>query len=214
LNPLLEACATKNPKLTLIALGGLQKLIQIESVPPRFLSAVIGTLRIQAESASDQVQLKILQTLLLAISPSSVETHPTVLTGGTKELLQGSLLQALGICLRLHGMKNPSIRNTAFAALRQMVTLLFDRVSKLYKLEWKSLSGEDKIKVHRLTEGNSTLYPIAKTSPPGIHSTSEFPTSQDFEKEISKKLVSLEKSAKVFDYGGGLKITATSITSS
>jgi len=48
----------------------------------------------------------------------------------------------------------------------------------------------------------------------GIHTTLEFPTAQDFESQINKKLITLDKSAKLFDYGGGLKFSATSITSS
>jgi len=48
----------------------------------------------------------------------------------------------------------------------------------------------------------------------GIHAMLEFSTSQDFEVQISKSVISLEKSAKLLDYGGGLKITAASLTSS
>jgi len=48
----------------------------------------------------------------------------------------------------------------------------------------------------------------------GIHSTLEFTTSQDLEIHISKKLALLEKSLKMFDFGGGLKIAASSLASS
>jgi hypothetical protein len=127
LRPFLLACATKSAKLTTLALSSLQKLVSLTPLSARFLATIMGTLRIQAESEDQNVQLKILQTLLLTISPSSVECG---------ELLQGSLLQALSICFRLFlQKKSMTIHHTAFAALRQVVTLLFDRVT------WQSQNG-------------------------------------------------------------------------
>jgi len=46
----------------------------------------------------------------------------------------------------------------------------------------------------------------------GIHTTLEFPSSQDFDVNISKKLASLDKSAKMFDFGGNSKIAVSSLT--
>jgi hypothetical protein len=83
------------PKLTILALGSIQRLLTIEPANQKLLSTVIGTLRVQAESDDEGVQLKILQTLLQAISSRTIE------------MLQGSLLQALGICFRLYALKTP-----------------------------------------------------------------------------------------------------------
>ena len=65
------------------------------------------------------MQLKILQTLLLCISPVSIACG---------EILTGSLLQALGVCFRLFSSKNGMIANTSSAALRQVIQLLYDKI--------------------------------------------------------------------------------------
>lgn len=119
--PFLLACAAKTPKVTVLSLNGLQRLLSIDAVSADILSSVIGTLRIQAESDDETVQVKILQTLLLALgSPSALA-----------RVEEGALSQALGLCFRLHGGagRSPMITNTATATLRQVVALLFDRVS-------------------------------------------------------------------------------------
>lgn len=116
--PLLLACATKLPKLVVFALASVQKLLAVDAVTPEILSSVIGTLRIQAESDDESILLKILQTLLLAISPQRALVV----------VEEAALSQALGLCFKLNSSANPMISNTASATLNQVVTLLFDRV--------------------------------------------------------------------------------------
>lgn len=130
LRPFLLACATKNPQLTVLALSAIQRLFSLDSISARFLSTVLGALRIQTESTNEKVQVRVLQTLLQALSPRAIQTT---------ELLRGCLLQALGICFKLYDNKNPVIRHTAFAALRQVVELLFDHVQEqLQAAGWDS----------------------------------------------------------------------------
>ena len=119
LRPLLLVTSAKQPKLTIIALSSLQKLLGLTPLTPRFIATIIGTLRIQAEDTDQAVQLKILQTLLLCIAPSSIACG---------EILTGSLLQSLGITFKLYASKSGVISNTSSAALRQVLTLLFERV--------------------------------------------------------------------------------------
>lgn len=38
----MQACSTKSPKLTVLALGAIQRLLSIEPVNPRFIGTVIG----------------------------------------------------------------------------------------------------------------------------------------------------------------------------
>ena len=121
LRPLLLVTSAKQPKLTLVALGSVQKLLSLVPLTPRFIATVIGTLRIQAEVEDGAVQLRILQTLLLCIAPASIACG---------EILTGSLLQSLGICFRLFASRSPVIHNTSSAALRQIVSLLYDKVQQ------------------------------------------------------------------------------------
>ena len=72
LRPFLLACSAKQNKLIFIGLEGMQKLLSLQPIPEAFLGLVIGTLRIQAENNDNRVQLKILQSLLLAVSPTSI----------------------------------------------------------------------------------------------------------------------------------------------
>ena len=51
---------------------------------------------------------------------------------------QDSLLQALGICTRLHGAKSPTVAHTSLAALRQVVALQYDRVSHMMEGQFQS----------------------------------------------------------------------------
>ena len=69
LQPFLIACATKSTKVTTLALGAIQRLLSVGAVVGAQPGTVIGTLRIQAESKDQTVQLKILQTLTLALAP-------------------------------------------------------------------------------------------------------------------------------------------------
>jgi hypothetical protein len=126
--PFLLACATKQPKLIVVALSGIQKLLSATPTSQHFLELTMGTLRIQAESDDAQVKLKILQTLLLAISPNTAESD---------QLSQSALLQGLSVCFRLFGNSDPIIHNTAFAALRQAISLLFERVERPIREEWR-----------------------------------------------------------------------------
>ncbi len=109
-----------------------QRFLMMEYVPSRFVASVIGLLRIQAESRDEKVQVKVLQTLLLAITPKSFARGRAY---ATELVASGTVLAAVGICIRLFDVARAAnsslIHNTAFAALRQLVTLLFDHVQAL-----------------------------------------------------------------------------------
>ena len=98
----------------------IQRLIMSPPVHPSFTSAVLNILRTQAENNDEALRLKITQTIMLLISSAS---H-----GDASDLIGGSFLNALVICLRLCSCKEKSVANTATAALRQLVELLMERV--------------------------------------------------------------------------------------
>jgi len=72
------------------------------------------SLSLQVEAEDETVKLKILQTVV------SLLTTYTTIHGE-------SLSQCLCMCFRLHKNKGVSVKNTASATLRQVVTMLFDR---------------------------------------------------------------------------------------
>ena len=143
LRPLLLVTSAKLPKLTLIALSAIQKLLTLSPLNPRFISTIVGTLRIQAETDEPAVQLKILQTLLLCISPVSLSCG---------EILTGSLLQALGVCFRLFSSKNAMIANTSSAALRQIIQLLYDKMQTDALEQEQAVLAEKRAEIRRLSE--------------------------------------------------------------
>ena len=143
LRPLLLVTSAKQPKLTLLALSALQKLLTLSPLHPRFISTIVGTLRIQAETDDAAVQLKILQTLLLCISPVSIACG---------EILTGSLLQALGVCFRLFSSKNAMIANTSSAALRQIIQLLYDKIQSDAVEQDAAVTAEKRAEIRRLSE--------------------------------------------------------------
>jgi hypothetical protein len=115
--PFLLACAAKSTKLTIISLNALQKLLALDAASAEILSSVIGTLRIQAECEDEAIQVKILQTLLLAVGSAPAMAR----------MEENALSQALGLCFRLHGGagRSPMITNTATATLRQVRVRVF-----------------------------------------------------------------------------------------
>ena len=143
LRPLLLVTSAKQPKLTLIALSAIQKLLTLSPLNPRFISTIVGTLRIQAETDDPAVQLKILQTLLLCISPVSIACG---------EILTGSLLQALGVCFRLFSSKNGMIANTSSAALRQVIQLLYDKIQTDAVEQEAAVLAEKRSEIRALSE--------------------------------------------------------------
>ena len=60
-------CATKNSKVTSIALGSLQRLITLRAVPQPAVQNIINTMN-DCMSQGVDIQLRILQTLLSLIT--------------------------------------------------------------------------------------------------------------------------------------------------
>ena len=143
LRPLLLVTSAKQPKLTLLALSAIQKLLTLSPLNARFIATIVGTLRIQAETDDPAVQLKILQTLLLCISPVSIACG---------EILTGSLLQALGVCFRLFSSKNGMIANTSSAALRQVIQLLYDKIQTDALEQEPTALAEKRADIRQLSE--------------------------------------------------------------
>eukprot|EP00736_Rhodelphis_marinus_P006999 Rmarinus@m.18023 len=115
LTPFVLACQSKYSKIAVVAIGDIQKLLAHDAVAPRSLGTVLSVLRYQAETGEEAAQLKCLQTLL------------TLLTS-KYTLNDDELREILETCFRLHSSKRVVVHNTATATLRQVISLLLDRV--------------------------------------------------------------------------------------
>nr|CAH0104416.1 unnamed protein product [Daphnia galeata] len=113
LYPLIQGCETKDPKLTKVCLGAIQRFITYDLLDEKGAKYVINVMWLLMENNIDEV--KVLQTAALLLT--------------TSNLVKGdSLSKCLVLCFRLHFAKDATIGNTAGATVRQLVSLVFERV--------------------------------------------------------------------------------------
>ncbi|KAI9558503.1 hypothetical protein GHT06_015291 [Daphnia sinensis] len=113
LYPLIQGCETKDPKLTKVCLGAIQRFITYDLLDEKGAKYVINVIWLLMENNVDEV--KVLQTAALLLT--------------TSNLVRGdSLSKCLVLCFRLHFAKDATIGNTAGATVRQLVSLVFERV--------------------------------------------------------------------------------------
>ncbi|KAK4313902.1 hypothetical protein Pmani_014784 [Petrolisthes manimaculis] len=113
LYPLVQAAETKDAKIVKLSLSLMQRLIVAGVVDGCSGEHVVETLWMLMEAGVEE--LKVLQTVTLLLT-----TNPTI---------QGhSLAKALVLCFRLHFTKDATVVNTASATVRQLVSVVFERV--------------------------------------------------------------------------------------
>ncbi|GAB0089087.1 Protein MON2 homolog [Sergentomyia squamirostris] len=113
LYPLVQGCESKDVKIIKFCLGMMQRLITQQVVDHKGARYITDTLWILMENGTEEV--KVLQTVTLLL------TTNTVVHGET-------LAKTLVLCFRLHFTKNSTTINTAGATVRQLVSLVFERV--------------------------------------------------------------------------------------
>uniref|UniRef100_T1GWJ8 Mon2/Sec7/BIG1-like dimerisation and cyclophilin-binding domain-containing protein n=1 Tax=Megaselia scalaris TaxID=36166 RepID=T1GWJ8_MEGSC len=114
LYPLYQGCETKDLKIIKFCLGMMQRLITQQAVDQKGARYITDALWMLMEHNIEEV--KVLQTVTLLL------TTNTVVHGDT-------LAKSLVLCFRLHYTKNITIVNTAGATIRQLVSLVFERVN-------------------------------------------------------------------------------------
>ncbi|KJE91042.1 hypothetical protein CAOG_02242 [Capsaspora owczarzaki ATCC 30864] len=114
LAPLLMACDSKAPKLVQVAINSVHKLISHNAISQSMVGPVINTLWQLMEESLEEV--KILQCCLSFIT-SSLLLHDETLS------------KVIVVCFRLYFKKDALTTNTAAATLRQILTVVFDRVT-------------------------------------------------------------------------------------
>ncbi|PLW12876.1 hypothetical protein PCANC_17545 [Puccinia coronata f. sp. avenae] len=114
--PITMACATKNAKVVVIALGSLQRLIGMDAVPASKIPQIVNLLS-TVLPLGVEIQLRILQTL------------PSLFTRCSQYLHDDLLADALLLCFRLQDSRIGVVSSTAAATLRQLVMVVFEGVA-------------------------------------------------------------------------------------
>ncbi|CAH0562136.1 unnamed protein product [Brassicogethes aeneus] len=144
--PLSQGCETKDVKIIKLCLQIMQKLITHQLIDQKGAMYITNTLWTLMESGIEEV--KILQSVTLLL------TTNTIVHGDT-------LAKTLVLCFRLHFAKNSTTINTAGATVRQLVSLVFERVV----VEDERISGEN-IATSVPREFNVEEFKIATGTPP------------------------------------------------
>ncbi|RPA82192.1 hypothetical protein BJ508DRAFT_208402 [Ascobolus immersus RN42] len=113
--PFIQACKTKNAKVSAIGVGSLQRIIVSKALARSRLKEAVDALRDGAQLGVD-VQLKILQSL------------PAILQNYGDEVNGPLLSDILHLCSTLQAGKNAIVNNTAAATFLQLVVSTFDKV--------------------------------------------------------------------------------------
>lgn len=111
--PFLMGCGTKEPKITQLCLAAIQRLMSHEVVSEPAAGNIINMLWQLMENGLEE--LKLLQTVLVLLTTNTV-VHDEVLS------------KAIVLCFRLHFTKDNITNNTAAATVRQVVTVVFERM--------------------------------------------------------------------------------------
>uniref|UniRef100_A0AAQ5YSR5 Protein MON2 homolog n=1 Tax=Amphiprion ocellaris TaxID=80972 RepID=A0AAQ5YSR5_AMPOC len=111
--PFLMGCGTKEPKITQLCLAAIQRLMSHEVVSEAAAGNIINMLWQLMENGLEE--LKLLQTVLVLLTTNTV-VHDEVLS------------KAIVLCFRLHFTKDNITNNTAAATVRQVVTVVFERM--------------------------------------------------------------------------------------
>ncbi|XP_073756821.1 protein MON2 homolog isoform X7 [Callorhinus ursinus] len=140
-------CGTKEPKITQLCLAAIQRLMSHEVVSETAAGNIINMLWQLMENSLEE--LKLLQTVLVLLTTNTV-VHDE------------SLSKAIVLCFRLHFTKDNITNNTAAATVRQVVTVVFERMVA------EDERHRDIVEQPVLIQGNSnrrsvsTLKPCAK----------------------------------------------------
>ncbi|KAG0558241.1 hypothetical protein KC19_10G013800 [Ceratodon purpureus] len=120
----LLACESRNNKLSIMGLAGVDKLIAHDAVAPSVLPSILAALKERSDMTEEIVQLKTLQLSL------------TILQSQLYPRDEDQMAIILGLCLRLLGnsRNSDSVHSTAVATVRQAVALIFDSVLRAENL--------------------------------------------------------------------------------
>ncbi|KAB1270414.1 Protein MON2-like protein [Camelus dromedarius] len=149
--PFLMGCGTKEPKITQLCLAAIQRLMSHEVVSETAAGNIINMLWQLMENSLEE--LKLLQTVLVLLTTNTV-VHDEALSK------VGSLfVKAIVLCFRLHFTKDNITNNTAAATVRQVVTVVFERMVA------EDERHRDIIEQPVLVQGNSNRRSVSALKP-------------------------------------------------
>ncbi|XP_014213732.1 protein MON2 homolog isoform X2 [Copidosoma floridanum] len=113
LYPLVQGCESKDVKISKFCLNTMQRLITQQAIDQKGARYITDALRTLIKAGIEEV--KVLQTVTLLLTSNSLVHGET-------------LARNLVLCFRLHFTKDSTTINTAGATVRQLVSLVFERV--------------------------------------------------------------------------------------
>ncbi|KAJ5072972.1 protein mon2 [Anaeramoeba ignava] len=122
LSPFKIGCQTKQIKVVLISINAFTKLIKSNTLSQSGLRIILQSIKEVYNLKDENLKIKILQVLLTLLSTSSKVTGDI-------------LADILSITLNLNLTKNPVIHQTSTASIRQICSIVFDRIKEHDKEE-------------------------------------------------------------------------------
>lgn len=113
MEPFFMGCDTKSPKMVQVSINAIQKMIIFECINSMASSNLLNCLWSLMENGIEEV--KILQTITLLLTTNQL-------------IIDEQLSRTILLCFRLHYTKNATTNNTASATIRQLITVVFERV--------------------------------------------------------------------------------------
>ncbi|ODN01672.1 Protein MON2 [Orchesella cincta] len=115
LYPVIQGCDTKDPKIVKLCLHSIQKLITGGYVDVKGARSIYETVVVLLENGIEEIKVLQIVTLLLT----------------TNNIVKGDILaKCLVLCFRLHCSKDITTAHAAGATVRQLVSLVFERIDK------------------------------------------------------------------------------------
>jgi hypothetical protein len=114
--PLLFACESQSPRIIVISLTSLQRLLQYNAIPQSSVESILVTLNRLVDNNLEE--LKVLQTIVILVTSTNTVRGKT-------------LTQVLLLCFKLYSSRDVNLHNTASVTIRQIVQTLFDRLNSL-----------------------------------------------------------------------------------
>ncbi|XP_036996192.1 protein MON2 homolog isoform X2 [Artibeus jamaicensis] len=145
--PFLMGCGTKEPKITQLCLAAIQRLMSHEVVSETAAGNIINMLWQLMENSLEE--LKLLQTVLVLLTTNTV-VHDEALS------------KAIVLCFRLHFTKDNITNNTAAATVRQVVTVVFERMVAEDERHRDIIEQPVLVQANSNRRSVSTLKPCAK----------------------------------------------------
>ncbi|XP_045444164.1 protein MON2 homolog isoform X13 [Pipistrellus kuhlii] len=145
--PFLMGCGTKEPKITQLCLAAIQRLMSHEVVSETAAGNIINMLWQLMENSLEE--LKLLQTVLVLLTTNTV-VHDEALS------------KAIVLCFRLHFTKDNITNNTAAATVRQVVTVVFERMVAEDEQHRDIIEQPALVQANSNRRSVSTLKPCAK----------------------------------------------------